>query len=200
MYVIMVMVMTVISILISVVVLDLHWHEPSSPVPKWLRRLAFGFMVRTISLQTQKERVRERGERHRQTLIERRETEKDRLRERERERKREREKEREKDRRAPTHLVAVDVNSIGEQLCHGHVIMLDARGLVLASMALAHTRAVRAKSPHEHPVLEVGDAFLSAQLARVEFTLRCIFHCHGATKAGDFIMQISAHTRASNPL
>ena len=47
----MVMVMTVISILISVIVLDLHWHEPTSPVPRWLRRLAFGFMVISTDFQ-----------------------------------------------------------------------------------------------------------------------------------------------------
>ena len=48
----MVMVMTAFSIVISVIVLDLHHHEPSTPVPKWLRRLVFGFMARIVCMRT----------------------------------------------------------------------------------------------------------------------------------------------------
>ena len=46
------MVMTAFSIVISVIVLDLHHHEPSSPVPRWLRRLVFGFMARLLCMKT----------------------------------------------------------------------------------------------------------------------------------------------------
>lgn len=51
-YLTMVMVMTAFSIVISVIVLDLHHHEPSSPVPRWLRRLVFGFMARILCMKT----------------------------------------------------------------------------------------------------------------------------------------------------
>ena len=47
-YLTMVMVMTGISIVISVIVLDLHHHEATTPVPKWLRRLVFGCMGRLM--------------------------------------------------------------------------------------------------------------------------------------------------------
>ena len=49
----MVMVMTAFSIVISVVVLDLHHHEPTYPVPRWLRRLAFGCMARVMCVHTE---------------------------------------------------------------------------------------------------------------------------------------------------
>ena len=48
----MVMVMTAFSIVISVIVLDLHHHEPSSPVPKWTRRLVFGVMAKVLCMKT----------------------------------------------------------------------------------------------------------------------------------------------------
>ncbi len=48
----MVMVMTAFSIVISVIVLDLHHHEPSSPVPRWMRRLVFGFMAKLLCMKT----------------------------------------------------------------------------------------------------------------------------------------------------
>lgn len=48
----MVMVMTGISIVISVIVLDLHHHDATSPVPKWLRRLVFGCMGRLLCVYT----------------------------------------------------------------------------------------------------------------------------------------------------
>ena len=46
----MVMVMTGCSIVISVIVLDLHHHEPYTPVPNWLRRLVFNCMARCLCL------------------------------------------------------------------------------------------------------------------------------------------------------
>ncbi len=51
-YLTMVMVMTGFSIVISVIVLDLHHHEPTSPVPRWLRRLVFGCMARLLCIFT----------------------------------------------------------------------------------------------------------------------------------------------------
>ncbi len=51
-YLTMVMVMTAFSIVISVIVLDLHHHEPSNPPPKWLRRIVFGFMAHIICMRT----------------------------------------------------------------------------------------------------------------------------------------------------
>ena len=48
----MVMVMTAFSIIISVIVLDLHHHEPSNPVPRWLRQLVFGCMARMLCMET----------------------------------------------------------------------------------------------------------------------------------------------------
>lgn len=40
--------MTGCSIVISVIVLDLHHHEPFTPVPNWLKRLAFNCMARLL--------------------------------------------------------------------------------------------------------------------------------------------------------
>ena len=48
----MVMVMTAFSIVISVIVLDLHHHEPSSPVPRWTRKLVFGVMAKILCMKT----------------------------------------------------------------------------------------------------------------------------------------------------
>ena len=48
----MVMVMTAVSIVISVIVLDLHHHEPTHHVPNWLRRLVFGFFARMLCIYT----------------------------------------------------------------------------------------------------------------------------------------------------
>ena len=48
----MVMVMTAVSIVISVIVLDLHHHEPTHHVPDWLRALVFGFMARLLCIYT----------------------------------------------------------------------------------------------------------------------------------------------------
>lgn len=46
----MVMVMTAISIVICVIVLDLHHHEPTHPVPNWLRRIVFRWMARVLCM------------------------------------------------------------------------------------------------------------------------------------------------------
>ena len=46
------MVMTGFSIVISVIVLDLHHHEPTAPVPRWLRKLVFGCMARVLCIYT----------------------------------------------------------------------------------------------------------------------------------------------------
>ncbi|KAK2140692.1 hypothetical protein LSH36_1277g00009 [Paralvinella palmiformis] len=51
-YLTMVMVMTGFSIVISVIVLDLHHHEPNAPVPRWLRKLVFGCMARLLCIFT----------------------------------------------------------------------------------------------------------------------------------------------------
>lgn len=48
----MVMVMTALSIVISVVILDLHHHEPNRPVPDWLRRIVFGILSRLMFIDT----------------------------------------------------------------------------------------------------------------------------------------------------
>ena len=48
----MVMVMTAVSIVISVIVLDLHHHEPTHPVPRWLRYFVFGTMARIMCMYT----------------------------------------------------------------------------------------------------------------------------------------------------
>lgn len=55
-YLTMVMAMTASSVVVSVLVLDLHHHEPSSSVPFWLRRFAFDFMGRFLRVVTTKER------------------------------------------------------------------------------------------------------------------------------------------------
>ena len=46
------MVMTAFSIVISVIVLDLHHHEPSSPVPRWVRKMVFGVMAKMLCMKT----------------------------------------------------------------------------------------------------------------------------------------------------
>ena len=48
----MIMVMTAISIVISVIVLDLHHHEPTTPVPRWLRKFAYGFAAKILCMKT----------------------------------------------------------------------------------------------------------------------------------------------------
>lgn len=55
-YLTMVMAMTASSVVVSVLVLDLHHHEPSSSVPFWLRRFAFDFMGRILRVVSTKER------------------------------------------------------------------------------------------------------------------------------------------------
>ena len=54
----MVMVMTAVSIVISVIVLDLHHHEPTHAVPRWLRSLVFGFMARALFMRSVPSRER----------------------------------------------------------------------------------------------------------------------------------------------
>ncbi|ELT90136.1 hypothetical protein CAPTEDRAFT_166277 [Capitella teleta] len=51
-YLTMVMVMTGCSIVISVIVLDLHHHEAFSPVPVWLKRIVFSCMARMLCMHT----------------------------------------------------------------------------------------------------------------------------------------------------
>lgn len=48
----MVMVMTALSIVISVVILELHHHEPNRPVPNWLRRIVFGVLSKLMFIET----------------------------------------------------------------------------------------------------------------------------------------------------
>lgn len=44
--------MTAFSIVISVIVLDLHHHEPTEPPPRWLRYLVFNIMARVTCQRT----------------------------------------------------------------------------------------------------------------------------------------------------
>lgn len=47
--------MTASSIVVSVLVLDLHHHYPTTPVPPWLKRLAFDLMGRVLRVVTTQE-------------------------------------------------------------------------------------------------------------------------------------------------
>lgn len=57
----MVMAMTASSVVVSVLVLDLHHREPNTSVPFWLRRFAFDFMGRFLRVVTTKDLVAQRA-------------------------------------------------------------------------------------------------------------------------------------------